>query len=152
MTTTSYINTFTNLVEGFIGAFPCDNIPTTNKRMKKYSIIVNLDTSQQAGSHWVALLVKNKTVYYYDPLGHKNNNEYITSYMNKFTIRLYNKQQIQSKLSDYCGLYCLAFIIHSNDCISPINKFNAMFCNTLPLLQFNDHIVVEYLINILSNS
>ena len=59
MTTTSYINTFTSLVEGFIGAFPCDKLPTADKRMKKYSIIVNLDTSQQAGSHWVALLVKN---------------------------------------------------------------------------------------------
>ncbi len=152
MTTTSYINTFTTQVDGFIGAFPCDKIPAMSSRMKKYSVIVNLDTSQEAGSHWIALLIKNKTVFYYDPLGQKNNNEHITDYMNKFAVQLYNKQQIQSKLSDYCGLYCLGFIIHSNSCTSPINRFNAMFCNSPPLFQFNDHIVVEYLINILSNS
>ena len=151
MTTTEYINKFTTLVDGFVGAFPCDRIPVMNSKLKKYSVIVNLDTSQNAGSHWIALLIKNKTVYYYDPLGQKNNNDYITSFMSNFTVQLYNDQQVQSKLSEYCGLYCLAFIIYSSSCRYPINRFNTMFCVSPPLFQFNDHIVVEYIINKLSN-
>ena len=147
MTTTAYLNSYTGLIDGFLGAFPCDRIPTVGSKIKKYSIIVNLDTSQEPGSHWIAILVKNKSVYYYDPLGLKHDNRYINIFMNRFTNQYYNRQQIQPKLSEYCGLYCLAIIIHTNGDNSSINSFNSMFCITIPMIQYNDNIVVEYIIS-----
>ena len=44
--------------KGFLGAFPYDELP--EKPVGDFSIVVNTAPSNQAGSHWLALLYKSK--------------------------------------------------------------------------------------------
>ena len=37
--------------------------------MKKGAYVINLDEHEDAGSHWIALYVKNKKVVYFDSFG-----------------------------------------------------------------------------------
>jgi len=54
----------------FAGVFPADQIPKLAKR-SPYAI-VNLDTSDESGSHWIALARKDGKVYFYDSFGRPN--------------------------------------------------------------------------------
>jgi hypothetical protein len=51
----------------FAGVFPADQIPKLTKRTP-YAI-ANLDTSDESGSHWIALARKDGKVYFYDSFG-----------------------------------------------------------------------------------
>ena len=53
----------------FKGVFPSDKIPRLND-LKSYAIL-NLDKSNQAGSHWVAIAHKDGMTYLYDSFGRK---------------------------------------------------------------------------------
>ena len=44
--------------KGFLGAFPYDDLP--EKPVGDFSIVVNTAPSNQARSHWIALLYKSK--------------------------------------------------------------------------------------------
>ena len=55
--------------KGFLGAFPYDNLP--EKAVGDFSIIVNTASSNQAGTHWLALLYKSKKWYFLDSYGRK---------------------------------------------------------------------------------
>ena len=51
----------------FAGVFPSDKIPKLND-LKKYAIL-NLDTSKEPGSHWVAIAKNGDDTYIYDSFG-----------------------------------------------------------------------------------
>lgn len=74
--------------------------------------IINLSKLSEKGTHWVALLILNSTVYYYDSFGIKAPNE-INQYckINKFRL-LYNKYIHQDISDNSCGWYCLFFLIN----------------------------------------
>ena len=54
----------------FKGVYPSDKIPKLND-LKKYCIL-NLDRSDEPGSHWVALAKTGNKTYFYDSFGRKN--------------------------------------------------------------------------------
>lgn len=49
----------------YLGTFPQDKIPVS----KKGFCIINVDTSKQDGSHWVALVFQGTKCYVYDTFG-----------------------------------------------------------------------------------
>ena len=51
----------------FRGVFPSDKVPT-----KQGYFLVNLDPSDQPGSHWVGVVRKGSRTYAYDSFGRKN--------------------------------------------------------------------------------
>ena len=51
----------------FAGVYPSDKIPILND-LKKYAIL-NLDTSKEPGSHWVAIAKNEDDTYIYDSFG-----------------------------------------------------------------------------------
>ena len=53
--------------KGFLGAFPYDDLP--EKPVEDFSIVVNTAPSNQAGTHWLALLYKSKKWYFLDSYG-----------------------------------------------------------------------------------
>ena len=149
MTTTEYIDNVMKSVEGFLGTYPCNMIPKLNKRLGLNSMIINLDDSQQSGSHWVGIIVENKnnTVHYYDPLGSKASNKHISKFVNKFKKIYYNNHKIQPIESVHCGIYCIGFILHSVKNGVSITSYNSMFCKTRLATIFNDDIAVWYIVN-----
>ena len=78
-------------------------------------IIFNLNTHDQAGSHWVSLFADNTTkeVEYYDSFG-RPPNEYTDSFIDLFFdsyVTLYNTKVHQKKYSVACGIYAVWFLI-----------------------------------------
>lgn len=53
----------------FKGVYPSDKIPILND-LKSYAIL-NLDKSNEAGSHWVAIAHENNKTFLYDSFGRK---------------------------------------------------------------------------------
>ena len=135
--------------EGFLGTHPCNMIPKPNKNLSLNSMIINLDTSWESGSHWVGIVVENKKnmVHYYDPLGAKISNKYLSKFVNKYKHVYCNRLMIQPIDSVHCGVYCIAFILHSVKNGVSITNFNNMFCKTRLASLFNDEIAVSYIVN-----
>jgi hypothetical protein len=138
----------------FLGAVPADfdempSLPTyslnfgnlVNNNKSKLGMVINLDTHNQPGSHWVALysdLIKNQ-IYYFDSIGKKptkrttrfvgkllnflHNKKYNTKLTSKQFLSKYNSidykdeydiryNKIQHQFKNSeCGVYSMNFII-----------------------------------------
>lgn len=92
----------------FRGVFSRDNIPTPKHAENFY--VVNLDTSYQDGSHWVAMYIsENNTCEYYDSFGIKPQHNEIKYHLGPDYI--YNEMQIQHPFSSVCGQHVIFYII-----------------------------------------
>lgn len=92
----------------YIGCFAADKIPKIEQFPA--SLVVNLDTYDQEGSHWVAVFcVNKKQVYYFDSYGIEPN-LYIKQFLTQFLKVYQNKKIIQALNSNVCGFYCIYFI------------------------------------------
>lgn len=117
--TNSYLEKLSRKILGssFTGVYPCDVHPRT--RRKSFSVIFNTaPQSNTLGEHFVAIKVKKKLVFYFDPFGEPPTNEDIK----KFLIGIggdraikWNGVQIQDNSSNFCGFFCLAFLISAEN-------------------------------------
>ena len=100
----------TLLKDKFKGVFASDQIPTLTV-LKPYAII-NVDKSNQPGSHWLAMVrVRNKS-YVYDSFG-RDVKKLIPS-INKSIKNIHNidTKDAEQKISqNSCGARCIAFIL-----------------------------------------
>ena len=109
-----------------------DKLVKDNKN--KIGMVINLDTHDKSGSHWVGLYsdLKDKHIYFFDSYGHKPEKE-IQNFMNKIKKWMNNKYRLgndsEGKLFDTnnidiryntnrhqyknseCGVYSMNFII-----------------------------------------
>ena len=97
-------------IKDFIGVFAVDELTLIPKR-RTGLVIFNTDTSDSIGQHWIALCITKRKILYFDSLVSKfqespDFNKYMT-YTKKELV--WNKIQIQSYLSDKCGIHCLVF-------------------------------------------
>lgn len=85
-------------------------------KMPYDNYIINLASSQNPGTHWVALyLPKNRTPVYFDSFGMVPPLEVINLIKNSgHKNYLVNEKQIQDIRSGYCGEYCLMFLRFMN--------------------------------------
>ena len=95
----------------FHGTYGRNNIPLINRR--PVAFILNTDSIEEPGEHWVALyLKKDGTCIYFDPFGlpplHKDFIKYIK--INSPNGVQYSSLSIQNILSPMCGLYCIEFV------------------------------------------
>ena len=128
----------------FLGVFPCDVYPYKFK-LKNKSLIFNLSPHYEKGSHFVAILKKNKKIFYFDSFGKKCENKNIVSFLKKYTTKIYyNTKTIQSKKSIFCGLFCLAFLINCQKKKITLEKFVNMF--KYPLKN-NDSLCLNMILN-----
>lgn len=122
----------------YMGCYPSDKIPN----IKKYpsSIVVNMDNSNEPGSHWVALFVPHKEhAYYFDSFGLKPSNKNIVDYLKRFTHITRQKFVIQSIASNVCGIYVVFFIYLCSRGYT-MRKINTM----LSRIKNRDLFVVKY--------
>ena len=94
--------------KNFIGCFSKDQISLIENNK---SIIINLNNSNQPGSHWIALKRVNNTIYVFDsfaigylPLG-------ISKVFKNFKM-ITNIYRIQYISSNLCGMFCVSFILY----------------------------------------
>ena len=98
------------LGESFSGVYPADKIPVLDKDVK-YAIL-NLDESDEPGSHWVAIAKEGDTTYLYDSFGrtHSKIIENLQSSGNG-TIVDTDLDVEQSILETNCGARSLAWLL-----------------------------------------
>ena len=72
--------------------------------------IVNTDTSDKPGSHWIVVFVKDcKISEYFDPLG-KSPDGYFSNYLSEQSKSYsYNTKRCQNYGTNICGQYCLFY-------------------------------------------
>jgi len=93
----------------FKGVYPSDKIPKLND-LSPYCIL-NLDSSKEPGSHWVALAKSGKDSILYDSFG-RHNNEIIPDlkYSGNGRIIDTDRDAEQKILETNCGARCIAFL------------------------------------------
>lgn len=125
----------------FLGTFPCDIHPNIKKKTN-FFVVFNLS---KHGSHFIAICADKKNLMYFDPLGHKCDNEDILTFLNlaKNKRKLKNKfPKIQSCSSIFCGFFCIAFLL-SRYHKEPLQLFFKHF-NKKNLIE-NDQTVIDFI-------
>ena len=97
-------------IKDFIGVFAVDELISIPKR-RTGLVIFNTDTSDSIGQHWIALCITKRKILYFDSLVSQfQESSDFNKYMSNTNKELvWNKIQIQTYLSDKCGIHCLVF-------------------------------------------
>ena len=105
---------------------------------------VILTRLQSSGLHWIVIHVdKNGRGEYFDSFG-RAPNKHFESYMNKHcTIWTFNKKQLQSIISSFCGYYCCMFCMLSCRRVDMTKIINMFTTDT----GFNDCIAHSFVCN-----
>ena len=97
-------------IKRFLGVFAVDELSLIPQN-RQGLVIFNTDTSQSVGQHWVALCITKTSILYFDSLS--NNFQQLPHFTNFMKHRrkelIWNKIQIQSNISEKCGIHCLVF-------------------------------------------
>ena len=102
-------------IPNFVGVFPLNKLPQALRAPA--NLIVNTDTHNLPGQHWLAVSYqKNGVVYAFDSFGF-----FYPSLLKLYLNRLrrtraviYNRAQYQSIHEQTCALYCVAWLIAIN--------------------------------------
>lgn len=91
----------------FRGVFMKDALPTTPLRNE--AAVINLDNSENPGTHWVAYKKKGEVIHYYDSFGDLKPPSRVLEYLKGCKI-FYNVNQDQDFSTSNCGQLCLKFL------------------------------------------
>lgn len=138
----------------FKGVLSCDNFYLKVKDINlspSDRYIINLSSSNHKGSHWIAILVNaNNKVEYFDPYGLDCFDSYIRKAFEEQEITIETfKKTIQNPSSEFCGLYCVAYLLCRELNIS--KSTFASFFHENNIIQ-NDMICVEVIKDIIKKA
>ena len=125
----------------FKGVYSCDTIPSF-AHTNPFSIIINLSSVKEPGSHFVSVFINNGKIIYYDSLGLPSINPHINKFLKQYanTYRS-NNMQFQCLNSIFCGYHAGLFIILMDRGMS-FQKFLKLYSKNC---EDNDMLVVELL-------
>jgi len=94
----------------FKGVFASDKIPKLNK-LRSFAIL-NLDNSNQPGSHWIAVALDGKNLIVYDSFG-RNHTKIIPNLKNEFRGKIHNTDLDPEQRKDEfnCGQRSIGWLI-----------------------------------------
>ena len=111
--------------KNFEGVNSKDQIPLIENNK---SLIFNLQNSDKAGSHWVALSRKNDDIFVFDSFGIGDIPNKLYKIYKNYNI-ITNLYRIQDMKSNLCGMFCVLFCLYKidskNKFISFLNLFNS---------------------------
>lgn len=98
-------------IPNFRGVFMTDNL--RNMKPRKYeNVILNLDKSSGAGTHWVCFRKALRNVVYFDSFGLRPPPE-VLFYLKGNQIE-YSNEKLQKYNASNCGKLCLLFLIKTS--------------------------------------
>lgn len=120
---------------GYRGVYPSDRVPGNPGIM-----VVNLDTHDKPGTHWVAIYIKSDRSYgeYFDSFGRAPDSRLFVFMNSNCCQWVHNRIQLQSAASECCGHYTVMYCIYRVRRGSDMDKFVAHFTKDTG---FNDLIV-----------
>ena len=112
--------------------------------------IINLNDSNEGGSHWTCFYIRDGHCAYFDSFGCICPYN-VSRFLKQSHIRtVYNTSQIQELTDDHCGYYCIAFLYymsnHKGKLKFLLNQFDGIF--DLKETKNNVRILQEYIIHI----
>ena len=145
--TSCELECFLRNLPDFLGCFSQDMLDSLKIRSLPASLIVNLDSCQQPGSHWIALIIRKKTLEIFDSFGFNIHKwprvlpSKLFNFLHRFALRrrVFISRDIQSVTSTLCGFYCIYFLYNRlkfsfSDCTNHFSVTN---------LNINDDILVD---------
>jgi hypothetical protein len=95
---------------GFLGCAAHDQLVGLSAPRTGASVVMNLQNSNQPGSHWVALYFGPSTAEYFDSFGLPPDDRAL-DYMRRSGKKvMWNNEKLQLNSSDECGYYALDYI------------------------------------------
>ena len=128
----------------FLGVHPCDVHPSVDNR-RNCSVIFNTGDSTTSGDHFVCMYLNKTTIFYFDSFGERVNlDKNILRFVNNIPSKklVHNTQKIQDDLSQFCGFYCIAYLL-SKDLKLSDEYFKSFFSKENLLL--NDKNVIYFI-------
>jgi hypothetical protein len=140
---TTTINKLLKNSKRFIGAYPRDMIPH-NIKERPAGIIVNTDTSEKPGEHWIAIIIeKNGSGEYFDSYGLPPLHDDLHLYLNKMCPLGwgYNPITLQCLTCITCGHYCVFYV--------KLRLLGYSYCDIISLfspndLSYNENIIKKF--------
>lgn len=102
-------------IPNFLGVFPSDCLPTISDKSKTFGLVVNTDSSDRSGTHWLAVVVQNGICHYFDSFGGLPKVKTIHQFCEQFTSCFFNREKHQNMHEVTCGAYCV-FVINEMLC------------------------------------
>ena len=133
----SELNKHLEKVENYIGSFARNELHQIKIKTFPTFFVINLDTRQSYGTHWIALAVYQNEIYICDSLGGINPSSTLPieliDYLNILTNhrQIFMTKQLQSINSEFCGQYCVLFIKQMSE--------NNSFCQFLSMFTRDKH-------------
>jgi len=92
----------------FQGVYSIDNLLSKPKL-----VVCNTDPSTKPGQHWISIYVsEDGRGEYFDSFGRAPTGHFV-DYLNEHCRNwIYNKKQLQSMISTFCGYYCCLYCIY----------------------------------------
>ena len=112
-TTSIQLKRWMRKLRNFRGVFALDEMP--HLLSGEHNLIVNLDTRNLPGSHWVAIHIQHANAYYFDSQHlsepHPMLYHHLLKYCNVKQIYTW-RFAVQPKNSKLCGPHCVYFLYH----------------------------------------
>ena len=107
MLSTEFPFYFKELKTFYLGCFSSDNYPKTLKRFEFF--VVNKDSSNEKGSHWMLVFLSEKEIEFFDSCG--TNEQFVKTFLkfNQRKVCVFNETCIQPSSSNTCGEFCIYF-------------------------------------------
>jgi hypothetical protein len=101
-----------------------DQLPQCCNKIKTSAYVINTDEHYKQGQHWVAIFyTKKRTCEFFDSFGMGPEFYGLDKFISKTSNScITNNIALQSFISEYCGYYCILFILLRSRNIS-FNKF-----------------------------
>lgn len=126
----------------FIGVYSRNTLPNFNHKNLPISLIVNTDSNNLPGVHWIAIIIhRNHFAEVFDSFGNFPNSFFVNWLNFNCLGWTYNKYIVQNPFSLSCGLFCMYFLYQrSHMHILNFNNFIIHVFNIINYVENEQHI------------
>ena len=145
----SFITNTLKCSPNFIGCFAENQLKSLTVTQFPSFLIVNVDSTDTSGSHWLAIGIFKNSIEIFDPLGFTIFNWArvpcdLLDFLHRmsFTRQVRVSPRIQSDQSTFCGFYCIFYIILRRFTVlrNIVARFSIIFSKMIE----NDNVLINF--------
>ena len=145
----SFITKALKCSPNFIGCFAENQLKSLTVTQFPCFLIVNVDSTDTSGSHWLAIGIFKNSIEIFDPLGFTIFNWArvpcdLLDFLHRMSLtrQVRVSPRIQSDQSSYCGFYCIFYIILRRFTVlrNIVARFSIVFSKMIQ----NDNVLIQF--------